>query len=193
MLMLLYAGRILCSYGYLYPGFRKEFDFHVSLSEQKFTSCHDLHVASTERILHLMKNSIRVDCSATYNAEYVPHKDISLPLSGLPFDLPAAGNDIHNRHLQILYSTSNQEIPCHIIIRMCMFFRRAMIASWAGPGNSDVRHELFHAWNNDTIHIRNNLISTCTGEGHPLPQKKFYKSRLCICPRGPLLDGVVLI
>jgi hypothetical protein len=78
----------------------------VSLSEQNFTSCHDLHVASTERILHLMKNSIRVDCSATYNAEYVPHKDISLPLSGLPFDLPAAGNDIHNRHLQILYSTS---------------------------------------------------------------------------------------
>ena len=89
------------------PGFRQELDFQVSLSEQNFTSCHDLHVASTERILHLMKNSIRVDCtSATYNAEYVPHKDISLPLSGLPFDLPAAGNDIHNRHLQILYSTS---------------------------------------------------------------------------------------
>ncbi|KAJ6881288.1 hypothetical protein NC651_027986 [Populus alba x Populus x berolinensis] len=115
----IFFGRILCSYGYLYPGFRKEFDFHVSLSEQKFTSCHDLHVASTERILHLMKNSIRVDCSATYNAEYVPH-----------------------------------------------------------------------AWNNDTIHMRNNLISTCTSEGHLLPQKKFYKSRLCICSRGPLLDGV---
>lgn len=74
-----------------------------------------------------------------------------------------------------------------------MFFRRAMLASWAGPGNSDVRDELVHARNNDTIHIRNNLISTCTSEGHPLPQKKFYKSRLCICPRGPLLDGVVLI
>ncbi|KAI9384202.1 hypothetical protein POPTR_012G024150v4 [Populus trichocarpa] len=82
------------------PGFRQELDFQVSLSEQNFTSCHDLHVASTERILHLMKNSIRVDCtSATYNAEYVPHKDISLPLSGLPFDLPAAGNDIHNSYL----------------------------------------------------------------------------------------------
>jgi len=58
-----------------------------------------------------------------------------------------------------------------------MFFRRTMLASWAGPGNSDVRDELVHAWNNDTIHIRN-LISTCTSEGHPLPQKKFYKSRL---------------
>jgi hypothetical protein len=76
---------------------------------------------------------------------------------------------------------------------MCMFFRRTMLASWAGPGNSDVRDELVHAWNNDTIHIRNNLLSTCTSEGHPLAQKKFYKSRLCICPRGPLLDGVVLI
>ncbi|KAH8492277.1 hypothetical protein H0E87_021734 [Populus deltoides] len=172
MLMLLFAD-----------GFRKELDFQVSLSGQNFTSCHDLHVASTERILHLMKNSIRADCSATYNAEYVPHKDISLPLSGLPFDLPP---------LEMTYTTGTFRFSTPHLFFLPNELS-TMLASWAGPGNSDVRDELVHAWNNDTIHIRNNLISTCTSEGHPLPQKKFYKSRLCICPRGPLLDGVVLI
>lgn len=52
-----------------------------------FITCADIHVTASERIWNLMKNSIRVMCSPSYNVEYVPHKDVSLPQSVQPFNV----------------------------------------------------------------------------------------------------------
>jgi len=57
-----------------------------------FISCADIDVTATARIANLMKNSIRLVCSPTYNHEYVPHKDVSLPQNVQPFDVSSAGN-----------------------------------------------------------------------------------------------------
>ena len=62
-----------------------------------FVTCHDIGVIVTERILHLMKNIIRVVCSPSYYFQYVPRKDITLPQIIQPFALPAGGNNLKNR------------------------------------------------------------------------------------------------
>lgn len=45
----------------------------------------------------MVKNSIRVVCSPSYNVDFIPHKDIALPQVLQPFALPEGGNDVENR------------------------------------------------------------------------------------------------
>lgn len=62
-----------------------------------FVTCHDIGVRATEGLPLLVKNSIRVVCSPSYDVGFIPHKDVPLPQALQPFALPAGGNDIANR------------------------------------------------------------------------------------------------
>lgn len=62
-----------------------------------FVTCHDVGVRATEGVPLLVKNSIRVVCSPSYDVGFIPHKDVALPQILQPFALPAGGNDIENR------------------------------------------------------------------------------------------------
>ncbi|GMP25792.1 hypothetical protein CsSME_00002483 [Camellia sinensis var. sinensis] len=63
-----------------------------------FVTCHDVGVRATEGLPLLVKNSIRVVCSPSYDVGFIPHKDIALPQVLQPFALPAGGNDVENRN-----------------------------------------------------------------------------------------------
>lgn len=67
-----------------------------------FVACQDVGVRAFEGLEMMVKNSIRVVCSPSYNVGYVPHKDVALPQILQPFALPAGGNDIENRSGLIL-------------------------------------------------------------------------------------------
>ncbi|CAK7355330.1 unnamed protein product [Dovyalis caffra] len=86
-----------------------------------FVSCADIDVTVTARIVNLVKNSIRVMCSPTYNLEYVPHKDVSLPQSVQPFNDSSAGNKTRER---------------------------STLAFWRGLTDSDTREKLVDDWVN---------------------------------------------
>ena len=62
-----------------------------------FVTCHDVGVRATEGVPLLVKNSIRVVCSPSYDVGFIPHKDVALPQVLQPFALPSGGNDIENR------------------------------------------------------------------------------------------------
>ena len=62
-----------------------------------FVTCHDVGVRATEGVPLLVKNSIRVVCSPSYDVGFIPHKDIPLPQVLQPFALAPGGNDIANR------------------------------------------------------------------------------------------------
>ncbi|KAA8546682.1 hypothetical protein F0562_003087 [Nyssa sinensis] len=62
-----------------------------------FVTCHDVGVRATEGVPLLVKNSIRVVCSPSYDVGFIPHKDVALPQVLQPFALPAGGNDVENR------------------------------------------------------------------------------------------------
>jgi hypothetical protein len=62
-----------------------------------FVTCHDVGVRATEGVELLVKNSIRVVCSPSYDVGFIPHKDVALPQVLQPFALPAGGNDLENR------------------------------------------------------------------------------------------------
>lgn len=62
-----------------------------------FVTCHDVGVRATEGVPLLVKNSIRVVCSPSYDVGFIPHKDVALPQILQPFALPAGGNDMENR------------------------------------------------------------------------------------------------
>jgi hypothetical protein len=71
-----------------------------------FVTCHDVGVRAFEGLPFMVKNSIRVVCSPSYNVDFIPHKDIALPQVLQPFALPGGGNDIENRFVckvQILW------------------------------------------------------------------------------------------
>jgi hypothetical protein len=57
-----------------------------------------------------MKNSIKVMCTPSYNDEYVPHKDVSLPQSVQPYAYTEARNIEKNRQLLFL-NPMNSVIP----------------------------------------------------------------------------------
>lgn len=67
-------------------------------SDHFFVTCHDVGVRPTEGLPLLVKNSIRVVCSPSYNVGFIPHKDVALPQVLQPFALPSGGNDIKNRY-----------------------------------------------------------------------------------------------
>ncbi|KAG2323754.1 hypothetical protein Bca52824_006482 [Brassica carinata] len=62
-----------------------------------FVTCHDVGVRAFEGSPLLLKNTIRVVCSPSYNVGFIPHKDVALPQVLQPFALPAGGNDVENR------------------------------------------------------------------------------------------------
>ncbi|MCO5592430.1 hypothetical protein L7F22_046432 [Adiantum nelumboides] len=61
-----------------------------------FVTCHDVGVRATENVTLLVKNSVRIVCSPSYNVGFIPHKDVALPQILQPFALPQGGDDIQN-------------------------------------------------------------------------------------------------
>ncbi|KAG8383626.1 hypothetical protein BUALT_Bualt04G0033600 [Buddleja alternifolia] len=126
-----------------------------------FVTCHDVGVRATEGLPNLVKNSIRVVCSPSYDVGFIPHKDVALPQVLQPFALPAGGNDVENR---------------------------TTLGFWAGHRNSKIRVILARVWENDTeLDISNNRISRSTG--HLVYQKRFYRTKFCICPGGSQVNS----
>ncbi|PRQ48433.1 putative xylogalacturonan beta-1,3-xylosyltransferase [Rosa chinensis] len=126
-----------------------------------FVTCHDVGVRATEGLPLLVKNSIRVVCSPSYDVGFIPHKDVALPQVLQPFALPAGGNDVENR---------------------------TTLGFWAGHRNSKIRVILARVWENDTeLYILNNRINRA--EGNLLYQKKFYTTKFCICPGGSQVNS----
>ncbi|KAM7529377.1 hypothetical protein LguiB_032787 [Lonicera macranthoides] len=126
-----------------------------------FVTCHDVGVRATEGVPLLVKNSIRAVCSPSYDVGFIPHKDVALPQVLQPFALPAGGNDIENR---------------------------TVLGFWAGHRNSKIRVILARVWENDTeLDIANNRINRATG--HLVYQKKFYRTKFCICPGGSQVNS----
>ncbi|PAN04420.1 hypothetical protein PAHAL_1G065600 [Panicum hallii] len=126
-----------------------------------FVTCHDVGVRAFEGLPFMVKNSIRVVCSPSYNVDFIPHKDIALPQVLQPFALPEGGNDIENR---------------------------TILGFWAGHRNSKIRVILARVWENDTeLAISNNRISRAIGE--LVYQKQFYRTKFCICPGGSQVNS----
>ncbi|KAH6760104.1 Exostosin family protein [Perilla frutescens var. hirtella] len=126
-----------------------------------FVTCHDVGVRATEGLPNLVKNSIRVVCSPSYDVGFIPHKDVALPQILQPFALPAGGNDVENR---------------------------TTLGFWAGHRNSKIRVILARVWENDTeLDISNNRINRATG--HLVYQKRFYRTKFCICPGGSQVNS----
>ncbi|KAM1161343.1 hypothetical protein ACFX2B_000453 [Malus domestica] len=126
-----------------------------------FVTCHDVGVRATEGLPLLVKNSIRVVCSPSYDVGFIPHKDVALPQVLQPFALPAGGNDVENR---------------------------TTLGFWAGHRNSKIRVILARVWENDTeLYILNNRINRA--EGNLLYQRKFYETKFCICPGGSQVNS----
>ncbi|XP_021633518.1 probable glycosyltransferase At5g03795 isoform X2 [Manihot esculenta] len=126
-----------------------------------FVTCHDVGVRATEGVPFLVKNAIRVVCSPSYDVGFIPHKDVALPQVLQPFALPAGGNDVENR---------------------------TTLGFWAGHRNSKIRVILARVWENDTeLDISNNRISRATG--HLVYQKRFYRTKFCICPGGSQVNS----
>ncbi|XVF17381.1 hypothetical protein REPUB_Repub10bG0116700 [Reevesia pubescens] len=126
-----------------------------------FVTCHDVGVRATEGVPFLVKNAIRVVCSPSYDVGFIPHKDVALPQVLQPFALAAGGNDVENR---------------------------TTLGFWAGHRNSKIRVILARVWENDTeLDISNNRISRATG--HLLYQKRFYRTKFCICPGGSQVNS----
>ncbi|KAJ4914086.1 Exostosin family protein [Raphanus sativus] len=126
-----------------------------------FVTCHDVGVRAFEGTPLLIKNTIRVVCSPSYNVGFIPHKDVALPQVLQPFALPAGGNDVENR---------------------------TTLGFWAGHRNSKIRVILARVWENDTeLDISNNRINRATG--HLVYQKRFYRTKFCICPGGSQVNS----
>lgn len=65
---------------------------------------------------------------------------------------------------------------------------RTSLGFWAGHRNSKIRVILARVWENDTeLDISNNRISRATG--HLVYQKRFYRSKFCICPGGSQVNS----
>ncbi|KAL3845115.1 hypothetical protein ACJIZ3_002518 [Penstemon smallii] len=126
-----------------------------------FVTCHDVGVRATEGLPNLVKNSIRVVCSPSYDVGFVPHKDVALAQILQPFDLPAGGNDLENR---------------------------TVLGFWAGHRNSKIRVIVARVWENDTeLDISSNRINRATG--HLVYHQRFYRTKFCICPGGSQVNS----
>ena len=98
-----------------------------------FVTCHDVGVRATEGLPNLIKNSIRVVCSPSYDVGFIPHKDVALPQVLQPFALPAGGNDIENRYLLSksgpIYSSSLHPLVtcCYAAFLRCLLLPPKLI------------------------------------------------------------------
>lgn len=88
-----------------------------------FVTCHDVGVRATEGLPNLVKNSIRVVCSPSYDVGFIPHKDVALPQILQPFALPAGGNDIENRYLLFQILTSSFVLGLHLNFFLMSFHK----------------------------------------------------------------------
>lgn len=88
-----------------------------------FVTCHDVGVRATEGLPNLVKNSIRVVCSPSYDVGFIPHKDVALPQILQPFALPAGGNDIENRYLLFQILTSSFFLGLHLNFFLMCFHK----------------------------------------------------------------------
>ncbi|CAA2993707.1 probable glycosyltransferase At5g03795 isoform X2 [Olea europaea subsp. europaea] len=80
-----------------------------------FVTCHDVGVRATEGLPFLVKNSIRVVCSPSYDVGFIRHNDVALPQVLQPFALLAGGNDVENRTtLGFWAGHSNSKIQVYI-------------------------------------------------------------------------------
>ncbi|XP_002309856.3 probable glycosyltransferase At3g07620 [Populus trichocarpa] len=131
-----------------------------------FVTCVDINVTATARIANLMKNSIKVMCTPSYNDEYVPHKDVSLPQRVPPLALTPAGNNITNR---------------------------ITLAFWRGLNNSDIRQKLLEAWENDLELFIQKGRKPSLEQGDLVHHEAFNNSKYCICPGGPELDRTIAL
>ena len=65
---------------------------------------------------------------------------------------------------------------------------RTTLGFWAGHRNSKIRVILARVWENDTeLDISNNRINRATG--HLVYQKRFYRTKFCICPGGSQVNS----
>ena len=72
-----------------------------------------------------------------------------------------------------------------IMLKWCY---RTTLGFWAGHRNSKIRVVLARVWENDTeLDISNNRINRATG--HLLYQKRFYRTKFCICPGGSQVNS----
>ncbi|GAV69546.1 Exostosin domain-containing protein [Cephalotus follicularis] len=70
-----------------------------------FVTCHDMGSRTTEGVPTLVKNSIRVTCSSSYDDGYIPHKDVAFPQVVHPFAGPADRNkDLNNRTQSFMWA-----------------------------------------------------------------------------------------
>ncbi|CAN1288438.1 Probable glycosyltransferase At5g03795 [Linum perenne] len=130
-----------------------------------FVTCHDVGVRATEGVPFLVKNAIRAVCSPSYDVGFIPHKDVALP------------QILHMESSNLLYFSNEKHGFC-----------RTVLGFWAGHRNSKIRVILARVWENDTeLDISNNRISRATG--HLVYQKRFYKSKFCICPGGSQVNS----
>uniref|UniRef100_A0A0D3BKB0 Exostosin GT47 domain-containing protein n=1 Tax=Brassica oleracea var. oleracea TaxID=109376 RepID=A0A0D3BKB0_BRAOL len=66
--------------------------------------------------------------------------------------------------------------------------QRTTLGFWAGHRNSKIRVILARVWENDTeLDISNNRINRATG--HLVYQKRFYRTKFCICPGGSQVNS----
>ena len=103
-----------------------------------------------------------------------------------------------------LINTDNDAIICSLIckinrqgfyLHIYWFWKfdkfvlcRTTLGFWAGHRNSKIRVILARVWENDTeLDISNNRISRATG--HLVYQKRFYRSKFCICPGGSQVNS----
>ncbi|THU50530.1 hypothetical protein C4D60_Mb06t21200 [Musa balbisiana] len=150
-----------------------------------FVTCHDVGVRAFEGLQMVVKNSIRVVCSPSYDVGYIPHKDIALPQVLQPFALPSGGND-YIPHKDIALPQVLQ--PFALPSGGNDIENRTILGFWAGHRNSKIRVILARVWENDTeLAISNNRISRATGE--LVYQKQFYRTKFCICPGGSQVNS----
>ena len=71
---------------------------------------------------------------------------------------------------------------------MVVLLNRTTLGFWAGHRNSKIRVILARVWENDTeLDISNNRINRATG--HLVYQKRFYRTKFCICPGGSQVNS----
>jgi hypothetical protein len=75
-----------------------------------------------------------------------------------------------------------------LLINITNVLCRTTLGFWAGHRNSKIRVILARVWENDTeLDISNNRINRAMGP--LLYQKRFYRTKFCICPGGSQVNS----
>ncbi|XP_011005594.1 PREDICTED: probable glycosyltransferase At3g07620 isoform X1 [Populus euphratica] len=149
-----------------------------------FVSCHGIGNRATAAFPFLLKNAIRLVCSPSYDSNYIPHKDVSLPQI-LELSLPPEGdgmwNDSTMKSLPIQLSPEETHPP------------RTKLCFWAGYPSTEVRKNLrvhYKGLEEFEIHFVENAKRAFVLDKF---QKEICRSKFCICPRGKTQVGGVCL